>query len=76
LLGLGDPHHVAFTFDDGPDANATPRFLDALDDVEVRATFFVLGGKVAQQGAGTTRSNQDRCTPRHISRPRADISTP
>lgn len=35
--------HVALTFDDGPDPQGTPRVLDVLDEVGVRATFFVLG---------------------------------
>ena len=33
---------VALTFDDGPD-DLTPRYLDALARLEVRATFFLLG---------------------------------
>lgn len=33
---------VALTFDDGPD-ELTPRYLDALDELGVPATFFVLG---------------------------------
>jgi peptidoglycan/xylan/chitin deacetylase (PgdA/CDA1 family) len=48
LAGWGRPDHVALTFDDGPDPVSTPRFLDALDDVGVRATFFMLGSRVAQ----------------------------
>lgn len=43
LAGLGEPDHVALTFDDGPDPRSTPHFLDALDRLSVRATFFVLG---------------------------------
>ncbi|MFF8595383.1 polysaccharide deacetylase family protein [Streptomyces sp. NPDC015220] len=43
LAGLGRPDHVALTFDDGPDPASTPRFLDELDRLDVRATFFVLG---------------------------------
>ncbi|MEC3980563.1 polysaccharide deacetylase family protein [Amycolatopsis sp. H20-H5] len=43
LAGLGDPDHVALTFDDGPHPRSTPLFLRALDDLGVRATFFVLG---------------------------------
>lgn len=35
-------------FDDGPDPAATPRFLDALETLAVRATFFVLGQEVAR----------------------------
>ncbi|MDX3234514.1 polysaccharide deacetylase family protein [Streptomyces sp. ME03-5709C] len=46
LAGLGSPGHVALTFDDGPDPVSTPRFLDALDELSVRATFFVLGARV------------------------------
>ncbi|MFC9931431.1 polysaccharide deacetylase family protein [Streptomyces sp. NPDC127190] len=43
LAGAGDRHHVALTFDDGPDPASTPYFLDALDRLGTRATFFVLG---------------------------------
>ncbi|MET7763250.1 polysaccharide deacetylase family protein [Streptomyces sp. NPDC005355] len=46
LAGGGRPDHVALTFDDGPDPHATPRFLDVLDELAVRATFFVLGEDV------------------------------
>ncbi len=34
---------IALTFDDGPDPTWTPRVLDALDRVEGRATFYVVG---------------------------------
>jgi len=47
LHGTGRPDHVALTFDDGPDPESTPRLLDVLDDLGVRATFFVLGQMVA-----------------------------
>lgn len=43
LNGFGSPGHVALTFDDGPDEQSTPRFLTVLRDVEVKATFFLLG---------------------------------
>lgn len=43
LAGVGDPGHVALTFDDGPDPRSTPLFLDALAGRGVRATFFLLG---------------------------------
>ncbi|MFE9610714.1 polysaccharide deacetylase family protein [Streptomyces sp. NPDC006012] len=43
LAGIGTPHHVALTFDDGPDPNSTPAFLAALDELALRATFFVVG---------------------------------
>jgi peptidoglycan/xylan/chitin deacetylase (PgdA/CDA1 family) len=43
LAGRGDPGHVALTFDDGPDPDSTPAFLDLLGTYRVRATFFLLG---------------------------------
>lgn len=49
LSGIGNPGHVALTFDDGPHPVATPRFLDALARLEVRATFFVLGEQLRRQ---------------------------
>jgi peptidoglycan-N-acetylglucosamine deacetylase len=38
---------VALTFDDGPD-ELTPRYLDLLDRLAVRATFFLLGASCAR----------------------------
>src|ERR1700726_1482938 len=40
--GLRDEHTVAFTFDDGPNAN-TPAVLDVLKAYNIKATFFVVG---------------------------------
>jgi peptidoglycan-N-acetylglucosamine deacetylase len=37
---------VALTFDDGPDPDATPEVLDALEAARVRATFFLVGEQV------------------------------
>jgi peptidoglycan/xylan/chitin deacetylase (PgdA/CDA1 family) len=51
LAGVGRPDHIALTFDDGPDPKSTPRFLDALDGLGVRATFFVLGDSVVRYPA-------------------------
>ncbi|WP_448316864.1 polysaccharide deacetylase family protein [Streptomyces sp. CO7] len=48
VAGIGRPDHVALTFDDGPDPLSTPLFLDALDELGVRATFFVLGDGVVR----------------------------
>lgn len=39
---------VALSFDDGPHAPATRRILDALEKVGGRATFFVLGDRLAE----------------------------
>jgi peptidoglycan/xylan/chitin deacetylase (PgdA/CDA1 family) len=47
LAGIGDPGHVALTFDDGPDPASTPAFLAALHAAGVRATFFLLGRMLA-----------------------------
>jgi peptidoglycan/xylan/chitin deacetylase (PgdA/CDA1 family) len=43
LSGRSTRHHIALTFDDGPDPASTPHFLDLLADHGVRATFFLLG---------------------------------
>lgn len=43
LNGQGRAGHVALTFDDGPDEQSTPQFLEVLDRHDVRATFFLLG---------------------------------
>lgn len=43
LAGQGDPSHIALTFDDGPDPASTPAFLEALDSLGWKATFFMLG---------------------------------
>ena len=39
---------IALTFDDGP-SNETPRFLELLSDLDVRATFFVCGQNVERR---------------------------
>ncbi len=46
LSGMGASASVALTFDDGPDPASTPAFLDALDDLGWKATFFMLGSMV------------------------------
>ncbi len=38
-----DEPMIALTFDDGPGAKTTPRLLDALEENNARATFFMLG---------------------------------
>lgn len=43
LAGIGAAGHIALTFDDGPDPGSTVPFLDALDRLGWRATFFMLG---------------------------------
>ncbi|MEU7057468.1 polysaccharide deacetylase family protein [Streptomyces sp. NPDC046197] len=58
LAGAGRPDHVALTFDDGPAPESTPYFLDALDRLAVRATFFVLGESVARHPELSRRITQ------------------
>lgn len=48
LAGRSDARHVALTFDDGPDPQSTPLFLDLLDRLDIRATFFLLGRQVCR----------------------------
>lgn len=40
---MGSTHHrrIHFTFDDGPEPRTTPAMLQALDDLHVKATFFL-----------------------------------
>ncbi|MFY1632112.1 polysaccharide deacetylase family protein [Solwaraspora sp. WMMB335] len=42
------PGSVALTVDDGPDPRWTPALLDLLDEHRVRATFFLIGDRVAE----------------------------
>ena len=42
---------VAMTFDDGPHASLTPQLLDILAARGIRATFFVIGSRIAPQAA-------------------------
>jgi len=54
LAGVGTTGHVALTFDDGPDPVSTPAFLDTLDSLGWKATFFMLG-RMATTYPETTR---------------------
>jgi peptidoglycan/xylan/chitin deacetylase (PgdA/CDA1 family) len=47
LAGIASGSHIALTYDDGPDPDSTPAFLDLLAQHERRATFFVLGAQAA-----------------------------
>jgi peptidoglycan/xylan/chitin deacetylase (PgdA/CDA1 family) len=46
--GPREARGVALTFDDGPSPEHTPRILDLCDAAGVKATFFVIGEKVAR----------------------------
>ena len=42
------PHRlILFTFDDGPDPATTPLLLDRLDDVGIKAVFFLVASRIA-----------------------------
>lgn len=45
--GPGAGREVAITLDDGPDPSLTPDLLDLLREHDARATFFLLGSRVA-----------------------------
>ena len=57
LSARGTADHVALTFDDGPDPNSTPRFLDLLAARDVHATFFLLGS-MAERAPGLVHEIQ------------------
>src|SRR3954452_2198253 len=47
----GDQIRAVLTFDDGPDEDATPAVLDALDRFGLKATFFVVGEQLQRHHA-------------------------
>jgi peptidoglycan/xylan/chitin deacetylase (PgdA/CDA1 family) len=50
---------VALTFDDGPDADGTPEVLAALDELDARATFFVVGEQLRDHPELARRMRDD-----------------
>jgi peptidoglycan/xylan/chitin deacetylase (PgdA/CDA1 family) len=50
---------LALTFDDGPDSHVTPQVLDILRRHKVRATFYVVGSRVAGNEALLRQMYQD-----------------
>jgi peptidoglycan/xylan/chitin deacetylase (PgdA/CDA1 family) len=59
LSGRSTGRHIALTFDDGPNPQSTPAFLDALAGLDVRATFFLLGTEVERHPATARRIVED-----------------
>jgi peptidoglycan/xylan/chitin deacetylase (PgdA/CDA1 family) len=51
LAGVSHRHHIALTFDDGPDRHSTPQFLALLADRGVTATFFLLAAHAEREPA-------------------------
>jgi peptidoglycan/xylan/chitin deacetylase (PgdA/CDA1 family) len=74
---------AALTFDDGPDPDATPAVLDALDHAGARATFFMvaeqveahpeLAREVAERGHDVQAHCFDHESHRTLADPRADL---
>lgn len=56
-----DKPMIALTFDDGPRTSTTSRILDALESVGGRATFFILGERVAAEKEMIARGDQLGC---------------
>jgi peptidoglycan/xylan/chitin deacetylase (PgdA/CDA1 family) len=58
LTAPARPGELALTFDDGPNATWTPKLLDILATHNIRATFFVLGGRARVQPELVKRTAQ------------------
>ena len=48
--GSDSTHSIALTFDDGPHSEKTPQILDILKEYDIKATFFVVGENVKENG--------------------------
>ncbi|MHC4962555.1 MAG: polysaccharide deacetylase family protein, partial [Planctomycetota bacterium] len=46
LSDIGKDEQVCLTFDDGPNPESTPDILTLLDDLGVKATFFLIGENI------------------------------
>lgn len=51
--------HIALTFDDGPHPVYTPALLDALQERDVRATFFLLGSNIEEHPEVVARMHEE-----------------
>ena len=51
LSGVSSSSALALTFDDGPDPKSTPMFLDRLEGLGWKATFFMLGSMAEREPA-------------------------
>ena len=50
---------ISFTFDDGPITKLTPALLDLLNEYNVKATFFCIGDRIAQNPAIAQRADSE-----------------
>ena len=55
-INKGNTNGIALTFDDGPNAEITPRILDVLSKENIQATFFVIGKNAEQHPELVKRS--------------------
>lgn len=51
---------VTLTFDNGPDAQATPAVLDTLERFDVASAFFLVGSKLDKRGNAIARAALER----------------
>jgi peptidoglycan/xylan/chitin deacetylase (PgdA/CDA1 family) len=59
ILHGGTPHRILhFTFDDGPSPETTPRLLQELDAVGVKATFFFSASRFADNSERNAKSRE------------------
>ncbi len=58
IWGNGVGRKIAFTFDDGPNYQTTPRLLDHLDAYGIKATFFINSRRAHPFGLGSAKSYQ------------------
>jgi peptidoglycan-N-acetylglucosamine deacetylase len=68
---------IYLTFDDGPDLHVTPRILRILRDLNVPATFFVVGNRLKKAGAAgiVTQAFEDGHTIGNHSLTHPDLTT-
>lgn len=59
INGSANRKVVALTFDDGPDADITPKILDVLKQSNTKASFFFIGEKVAENKDVVKRAYAD-----------------
>ena len=65
---------VALTFDDGPNPVFTPLILDVLKNMNVKATFFLLGKRVEQfPNVAREVKNEGHCIGNHTYEHRDDF---
>ena len=57
--GQTSQKQIALTFDDGPDAEVTPKVMELLSKHQAKATFFCIGEKIEKQGELLKKLDKD-----------------